>query len=137
MKRAPILWFVALVLGAFLSSCGGDDQPRLEIRNLMFAPALTTSFEPGDTLAVSATLVADQGIRNVRLLLEPQEGDAFSWKFDGLFLYENPPRTSLVFDKLVDISETAEPGEYLFTIILTDRSGEQVTQERELTLEAP
>lgn len=134
MNRILFFLLTACCLTGFLVSCSSDDEVRLEITNLTVGTQNTKVVVAGEALPVQATATADAGIQNIRIQIEPEDGEE-GWTYNGLFVLGYSTQSIAAFSESVPVDVTAVPGDYLLILILTDDTGKQVSQEATFTVQ--
>lgn len=134
MNRIPSLLFALFSVVVLLSSCSGDDAPRLLISNLTVAEQDHGIMNVEDTLGVWATVIADEGIQSIRINIDSEEVDGAEWHYSGLFIGNYSTKQVAAFAELVPFPVEASPGSYILTLTLINDLGDEVSDEITFTL---
>ena len=106
MKRIVLSLLAALCVAGLLSSCSDDDEVRLNISNLVVGEANSkTVAVSNDTLYVSAALIADAGIQNVRITMTPVDDELTVWDYNALFVSGYSALKVTTFEELIPIQD--------------------------------
>lgn len=139
MNRKIILNLFFLSLSLLLASCNNkdDDMPNIPLLNLQElgsghdSSTDNTAFI-GSDLHISAEVVADGVIGKIEVSIEQEDGD---YKIEKAYAdTKYVGNKNAHFHEHIDIPSDAVVGSYLFSLIVTDKLGQTVKEEKVITI---
>lgn len=131
--KITVLAFLFLSGIVILNSCNKEEdiaKPQITLTELGLDNSKIGYI--GSDLHVEADLIAEGKIKNVNIIIHPE--DSATWEFDSVYT-KFAGLKNATFHEHIEIPMSAEAGNYHFHLVVTDNEGNQTTAESELELQ--
>ena len=131
--KITVLAFLFLSGIVLLNSCNKEEEiakPQITLTELGLDNSKIGYI--GSDLHVEADLIAEGKIKNVSIIIHPE--DSATWEFDSVYTKFSGLKNA-TFHEHIEIPESADAGHYHFHLVVTDNEGNQTTAESELELQ--
>ena len=148
MKTKILLVAFVLTVGMFFTSCDKEEEiAKPEITSIEYGSSHENSDDHiailGDDMHIEAAIYAEGKVDYITVEIHPEgeeeeeEEEHEGWEFDSTYTEGFNGVKNPTFHKHIEISASADTGEYHFHFIVVDMEGNQVIYEGDIEIQQP